>query len=138
MKVLKSIGLGRITEREYRANLHGLNIFFGAVLGFVMAGTETLDTRRFALVLLMLSGVIISILYISASKHRLAYAALTAAAVALLPELLEPMLRGGGALPAKLQPTLAVWTLMTIFVEFFPREKDDAGPAPETLDQRRT
>jgi hypothetical protein len=117
------VKIGRISEREYRANLHGLNIFFGAVLGFVMAGTETLDTFRFAYVLMMLSGVIISILYISASKHRLAYAALTAAFVAFLPAVIEPTLGEGAVLPPKLQPTLAVWTLMTMFVEFYPREK---------------
>lgn len=134
MKWLSWMGLGRITEREYRANLHGFNIFFGAVLGFVMAGTETLDTRRFTLVLLMLSGVIVSILYISASKHRLTYAVLTAVLVAFLPAVLEPMLRGGGELPEKLQPTLAIWTLMTIFVEFYPRRPDERGAQDEEAD----
>ena len=47
------------TESEYRANHTGMNTFFGAVLGFVMAGTERLDTEEFALVLSIVSGIVI-------------------------------------------------------------------------------
>jgi hypothetical protein len=36
MKFLNNIGgIGRMSHGEYNANLNGLGIFFGAVLGFV-------------------------------------------------------------------------------------------------------
>ena len=67
------------SESEYRANHVGMNTFFGAVLGFVMAGTERLDAIEFAYVLFMVSGVVISILYVSASKQKIVYSLLTLA-----------------------------------------------------------
>lgn len=63
----------KMTEREYRANLSGLNIFFGAVLGFVLAGTERMSPLGFALLLTLTASVVVTILYITASKHRLTY-----------------------------------------------------------------
>jgi hypothetical protein len=39
---------------------------------------------------------------------------------------LEDFLPGPSSLPAKLQPCLLVWALLTIAVEFLPREKADA------------
>jgi hypothetical protein len=119
----------RMTDAEYRANLAGLNTFFGAVLGFVISGIENLGALRFSYVLLILSGVVISILYISASAHRVAYSIYTLALVLALPWLVEPVLRDAVALPAKLQPTLLVWAIITIFVEFMPRAR---SPEPET------
>jgi hypothetical protein len=118
-----------MTYGEYRANIAGLNIFFGAVLGFVMAATEKLEAWNFGLVLLLTSAVVVSILYISSSPHRLIYAALTIGFIVTLPEVVEGILHDANALPPKLQPTLAVWTLMTIAIEFLPREKPD-GPTP--------
>ena len=60
--VLGKTGLGKMTSSEYQANLNGLNMFFGAVLGFVLTGTETLDTWQFGFVLMMLASAVISIL----------------------------------------------------------------------------
>lgn len=114
-----------MTHNEYRANITGLNIFFGAVLGVVMAGAEALTTRGFAILLLLTAGIVISILYISASRRRIVYAVLAGILVAVLPTIFA-ILSLGGALPAKLQPTLAVWALMMAVIEFVPRE-----PAPE-------
>ena len=113
----------RMTDAEYRANMTGLNTFFGAVLGFVISGIENLDAIRFGVVLILLTGLVVSILYISASKHRLIYSLYTVAAVAMLPFIADPFLPGDAALPSKLQPTFAVWALFTIIVEFMPRER---------------
>ena len=113
----------RMSHGEYRANITGLNIFFGAVLGFVLAGTETLEPLPFALLLAMTAGVVISILYITASDKRLSYAIMTLVLIALMSQWADPLLPKDADLPSKLQPTLAIWALMTIFVEFMPRER---------------
>ena len=118
------------TESEYRANHAGLNTFFGAVLGFVMAGTERLDAIEFAYVLLMVSAVVISVLYVSASSYKFTYAVLTIVLILLLPRIVGAALDPGEHLPDKLQPTLLVWTLLSILVEYFPRRPDDP-PATE-------
>ena len=118
------------TESEIRANHAGMNTFFGAVLGFVMAGTERLDALEFASVLFLVSGVVISVLYVSASPYKLAYAVLTLVFIAILPRVVDPMLDAGEHLPDKLQPTLLVWTLLSILVEYLPRRPDDR-PATE-------
>lgn len=112
-----------MSHAEYRANLQGLNIFFGAVLGFVLAGTESLESWRFAFLLLISAGIVVSILYISASSRRLAYAGFTLAVIAALPLIADGAVLGAEELPPKLQPTLAVWVAMTILIEFLPRER---------------
>ncbi len=127
MKLLDRIGLGRMSHGEYRANLNGLGIFFGAVLGFVMASTETLGTRDYTLVLVGTASMVITILYVSSSKQRLAYALLAAAGVALMPLALKILLTPEAQLPVQLQPTLAVWLAMTVAIEFAPRETGKKG-----------
>ena len=122
--VLGKTGLGKMTSSEYQANLNGLNMFFGAVLGFVLTGTETLNTWQFGFVLMMLASAVISILFISSSKHRLAYSIYALIIALTLPELINFILRGDGLVPDKIRPTLVVWTLMTILVEFWGRERD--------------
>jgi hypothetical protein len=117
----------RMTEREYRANIDGLNIFFGAVLGFVLAGSEALGDFWFGVLLVVTAGIVVSILYITASKQRLVYSALALGIILTLGEWLEPFLPGAASIPAKLQPTLAVWALLTILVEFLPREEREAS-----------
>ena len=113
------------TESEYRANLTGLNTFFGAVLGFVMAGTERLDAFEFAHVLFLVSGTVVSILYVHASSQKILYSALTFILIAALPYIVATALDQGEALPDKLQPTLFVWALLSVLVEYFPRRPDD-------------
>jgi len=115
--------VGRMTRSEYRANLNGLGIFFGAVLGFVMAGTDTLPPRDFALTLFFSATVVITILYVSSSPRRILYAILSAVLIAALPRLLGELLSPGAQIPRNLQPTLAVWLGITLLVEFLPREK---------------
>ncbi len=118
------------TESEYAAHLAGMNTFFGAVLGFVMAGSERLDSLEFAILLTFVAGIVISILYVSASPHKWIYGALTLFLIAMLPRTFAPILEKGEQLPDKLQATLLVWTLLSIAVEFLPRRPDEPPPDP--------
>lgn len=119
----------KMTLREYDANIQGIHMLFGAVLGFVLAGAEAFTTFEFAMVLLFTSGVVVGIFYVTASRHRLAYVLFSGVTIALLPIFLEQMIRSGAPLPAKLQPTLAVWLFMVTLVEFVPREPLDEPAA---------
>jgi len=112
-----------MTAREYHANKEGLNIVFGAVLGFVLAGAENLDAAGFAMVLIGSAGAVITILYIFASPYRLAYAGLAVVYALSLPFLVQRIT--GDSAPEKLMPTLLIWTLVAIFLEFAPRGKDE-------------
>jgi len=124
MKFLDRIGLvGRMSHGEYNANLSGLGIFFGAVLGFVMATTENLSTKDYVLVLFTTASMVITILYVSSSRHRIAYSILAFALIAALPYVLGTMVSPGAQLPPKLQPTLAVWLAMALIAEFNPRDR---------------
>ncbi|QNH10975.1 hypothetical protein HEP73_00385 [Xanthomonas sp. GW] len=125
--VFGKTGLGKMSSDEYQANLNGMNMFFGAVLGFVLTGTETLNNWQFGVVLTLLSGIVISILFISNSRHRVAYAIYTTVLVLSFPRMADLVLRANDVIPGKVQPTLIVWTAMTILVEFWGRENDQAA-----------
>ncbi len=116
------------TESEYAAHLAAMNTFFGAVLGFVMAGAERLDEVEFSALLICVASIVISILYVAASAHKILYGLLTLGLIAALPRLMAPMLDMGEQLPAKLQATLLVWTMISIAIEFLPRRPDDPPP----------
>jgi len=120
-------GLGKMSNGEYQANLSGINTFFGAVLGLVLTGTERLDGWKFGAVLAILASTVISILFISGSRHRVAYAIYTLLLALTMPKMIDIMLKGHDLLPDKVQPTLIVWTLMTIMVEFWGRESGEGG-----------
>lgn len=111
----------RVTEREYRANVDGINIVFGAVLGFVLAGSESLPPTDFMILLFSSASIVISILYLSSSEYKLFYAAATAALIWFLPRITTDFLEIEN-IPA-LQPTLAVWAGMVVLVELMPRQK---------------
>ncbi|MGB3738158.1 MAG: hypothetical protein WA948_02270 [Pontixanthobacter sp.] len=115
----------RTSHAEYRANIDGIKIVFGAVLGFVLAGTESLITIDFMYVLLVSATAVTSILYLGSSHYKLCYTVLTVIFIALIPDLIEHSLE----LPPipKLQPTLIVWALMVLVLELLPRE---AEPKP--------
>ncbi|HEY0061776.1 MAG TPA: hypothetical protein VGC21_06625, partial [Telluria sp.] len=70
-KIATVFGFGKLSDGEYQANLNGINMFFGAVLGVVLAGIEKLSSLQFFLVLLLLAGNVTSILFISSSRHRI-------------------------------------------------------------------
>ena len=106
-------------QREYRANIHGLQIVFGAVLGFVLAGAEAFAPFDFAVLLLITIGAVVSILYISASQRRIAYTLLAIGYALLLPEAVHSITKVEA--PGKLAPTLLIWTLFQAAVEFAPR-----------------
>lgn len=127
-KFVTSMGLGRMSEGEYRANLSGINMFFGAVLGVVLAGIEKLNSYEFGFVLLVLAGIVTSIMFISGSRNRLSYAIYALVLSLLSPRLIDVVLRTTDALPPKVVPTVVAWTLMTIAVEFWGR---DRGASPE-------
>ncbi len=122
----------RITAREAGANISGLNIVFGAVLGFVLASTETMNVRDYSVTLFYSATLAILILYISHSKHRLIYALVSIAFVAGLPIILGEQLGSDPSkIPEKLQPTFAVWLVMTLMMEFWPRAQDAVTNARE-------
>ena len=110
----------RMTRSEYRANITGLNVVFGAVLGFVLAGAENLSNTDFVYLLLLSSAAVVTILYLGSSDYKLFYGTMAVIIAATLPWLLEKA--GVPNLP-KLQPTLATWIAMVIFLELLPQEK---------------
>lgn len=126
-RVLSRTGLGRMSTGEYQANLNGLNMFFGAVLGFVLAGTERLNAWQFGVLLLSLASIVVTVLYISSSKNKLMYAGLAFFYAATLPEMMNFMLRSQDIVPDKVRPTLLVWIAMTVLVEFWGRDKEETA-----------
>nr|WP_298926267.1 hypothetical protein [uncultured Erythrobacter sp.] len=115
----------RITEGEYKANVDGINIVFGAVLGFVLVGGEGLPVRDFVALLFLSAAVVVMILYLGQSEYKLFYVVLTAVTIAAFPFIAEDFFQL--ARVPKLQPTLAVWAIMVLLVELIPREKPEAG-----------
>ena len=111
-----------MTEREYRANITGMNIVFGAVLGFVLADSRDLPQMDFAVLLLLSATAVVTILYLGSSRYKLFYAITALVMVAFLPGILSQGLEIA-SIP-QLQPTLAVWTFMVLLVEIMPREKE--------------
>ena len=103
----------RVTDEEYRANINGMNTFFGAVLGFVLADVKVPDLLGFAQLLMFTAAIVIGILYVSASSRRWLYAAFNLVLIWGLPRVLREDAQELG----RLQVTLAVWTGLTIFLE---------------------
>lgn len=118
--IRRTITVPWMDEREYQANVSGLQIVFGAVLGFVLAGAENFDPSNFAALLLATIGAVVTILYISASPRRLTYTVLAVVYTLSLPWII-PRITDGAVAPEKLAPTLIIWTLFQAGVEFAPR-----------------
>jgi Na+/H+ antiporter NhaD/arsenite permease-like protein len=118
----------RITESEYRANINGMNIVFGAVLGFVLAGAEGLPPLDFMTVLFVSALSVILILYLGSTEYTLFYGALSLAIILALPMILDDQFRLK-PIPY-LQPTLFVWVVMVMVIELTPRQKTP-NPQPE-------
>ncbi len=121
----------RMTEREYRANIQGLNVVFGAVLGFVLAGSQSLADNQFIFLLAISAGVVVNILYLGSSPYPLFYGISAVVIVAVLPWILDLM-----EIPPipKLQPTLGVWVGMVAFIELMPRASEEADEEPSKDD----
>lgn len=118
----------RITEREYRANIEGMNIVFGAVLGFVLVGAENVEVGDFIALLALSSAIVVMILYLGSSEYKLFNAVTTALSIAFLPYIAVDLFDITEV--PKLQPTLAIWAIMVLGVEMIPREQ-----APEPISQ---
>jgi len=121
----------RITEHEYRANVEGINIVFGAVLGFVLVGGEGLPLIDFVGLLLISATVVVLILYLGSSEYKLFYGVLVAVSIAAFPFISEDLF--SLAKVPKLHPTLAVWAMMIVFVELTPRIKTTERSNQENL-----
>lgn len=112
----------RMTDSEYRANITGMNVVFGAVLGFVLAGAEALGSQQFIYVLLLSAATVVTILYLGSSAYKLFYAVTGIIMVTALPILLQKMDVDPNP---KLQATLAVWLAVVIGLELMPRVKEE-------------
>ena len=112
----------RLSDGEYEANIQGINIVFGAVLGFVLADVSGLPPGDFAVLLFLSASAVVSILYLAHSEYKLAYGALAAFVIFMIPRIMDDPLD----LPPipQLQPTLAVWALMIVLVELIPRGRE--------------
>lgn len=115
----------RVTQREYQANINGMNIVFGAVLGFVLAGAEGLPPADFMFVLFVSALAVILILYLGLTDYILFYGLCAGAMIWALPLILAEQFKVN-PIPY-LQPTLIVWALMVAVLELSPRQK-----TPET------
>ncbi len=123
----------KMTPREYEANLNGIHMLFGAMLGVVLANTEALETWRYMMLIAFTVGIVVSILYVSASKQRIAYFAVALFGVAILPRFYDAILAPDDVAPMKLQPTLLCWALFVGMIEFLPRHhkpQDSDATAP--------
>ncbi|MGB3472859.1 MAG: hypothetical protein WBA51_18735 [Erythrobacter sp.] len=118
-----------ISEKEYRANIDGMNIVFGAVLGFVLVGAEGLPVKDFALTLILSVAIVVMILYLGSSEYKLFHGLIAAISIYFLPDI------AGGVLKLahvpKLQPTLAIWATMVVVVELMPRTKTQTKQSQE-------
>ena len=102
------------------------------MLGFVLAGAENLSTLDFVYLLLLSSAAVVTILYLGSSDYKLFYGAMAVVMAATVPWLLE---QAGVPVLPKLQPTLATWIAMVIFLELLPQEKDgENAPPPQESD----
>ena len=111
----------RITQREYQANINGMNIVFGAVLGFVLAGAEGLPPTDFMFVLFVSALAVIMILYLGSTDYILFYGLCAGALIFALPLILADQLKIN-PIPY-LQPTLIAWAIMVAVLELSPRHK---------------
>ena len=118
-----------ITKREYRANIEGTNIVFGAVLGFVLVGAEGLPVFDFVALLMMSAAIVVMILYLGSSDYKLFYAVSTAIAIIALPFVAEDLFSLTKV--PKLQPTLALWGLMILGIELMPQDKTQTNSTQE-------
>ena len=113
-----------VTDDEYHANIRGINVVFGAVLGFVLADSQSLADYDFAMLLLISATLAVIILYLGSSAYKLFYGLLAVGMVAALPFILS---MAEIPPPPKLQATFAVWTAMVIVLELVPRKRNPAG-----------
>lgn len=119
-----------LSEAEYQSMNSGINIVFGAVLGVVLTKTEDMDAADFMFVLASSAIAVSQILFLGLTKDkRLQYSLTALAAIIALPFMLDSV--GIPPIP-KLQPTLIVWTIMVLVIEFSPRKPEPGQDNKET------
>jgi len=118
-----------VTEQEYRANVDGMNIVFGAVLGFVLVGAEGLPVKEFAITLILSVAIVVMILYLGSSEYKLSHGVIAAISIFFLPDIAGGVLRLAHV--PKLQPTLAIWPSMVVAVELVPKTKTQIKQSQE-------
>ncbi len=111
----------RLTQREFRANIDGMNIVFGAVLGFVLAGANDMAQGDFAAMLCISAAIVVMILYLASSEYLLFNILAVSVSIAGLPYLAKGVFDLEEV--SQLQPTLAVWAVMVLAVSLIPRGK---------------
>ena len=112
----------RMSRGEYNANVRGLNILFGAVLGFVLADASAMPMENFAVILALSASYTVGLLYMQESDYKLFYIVLMGLSLLGLPNLLY-LLDAPPDLD-RLPVTFAVWAAMILFIEIVPRERD--------------
>lgn len=115
-----------MTYSEYKANISGINIFFGAIIGVVMAELSLQSPITYSLLLIQVASFIVLVLYISASKHRLYYFFFSVSILLVTWIKVSNRDEFYGIdvvwLENRLLPTLSVWLFMIASIEFFPRD----------------
>ena len=126
---LKEAARKIMSHKEYEANMAGINIVFGAMVGVVMGNVNEMEPLDYSIFLALVASFVINLLYISASKHRITYACMGAALLAiawLLAADIETKFNIDPDLFEKrLLPVATVWFLMVSGIEFLPRGKPE-------------
>lgn len=112
---------GIMPAREHRVIIQGINVVIGAVLGFVLVGSEGLPVYDFGALLVISMVIVVLILYLESSEYILFHAALAAAAILAFPYVTEELFSLTRV--PKLQPTLAIWAIMILLAQLVPHEK---------------
>ena len=126
---IKEAARKMMSHKEYEANMAGLNIVFGAMIGVVMGRVEDMAAFDYSLLLVLVASFVITLLYISASKQRIFYA-LTAAAILFLGWTNTSELELGleidrNLFEQRLLPVATVWFLFVCVIEFLPRGRPE-------------
>ena len=110
-----------MSSAEYQQAVNVLNMIFGAVLGFVLAGTEQFSASQFVMILIGVTLMVFLIQSIHSDTYRIWFAVLAVLADIVFPNIMKVCLGDDATLPDKIMPTLYVWTAFVILIEFSPR-----------------
>lgn len=113
----------KMSERERRVIVEGINVIIGAVMGFVLVGAEGLPVFDFTALLVISVFVVVLILFMESSEYTLFCAVLTAAALIAFPYVTEDFLSLTKV--PKLHPTLIIWAAMILLAQALPKQQAD-------------
>ena len=116
-------GEGRLHEREHRASMDALNLFFGAIVGVNFANQSAMDVKDYA-VLLFLTACLIALILIISNMSRRIWSAIQLIIIFGAYYLLTMVEKIVGEVDEKLVVTLAVWAGAALLFEFTPRDPD--------------